>query len=469
MELFCLSTVFGWLQLEDLDSLLCCPHCNLLHYCSPECQEEHWVKVHKRHCSSLASSVVPGYRHKEEECFQCLTVAGQGGPEAVSNQQSPVYPCILKSLEGASKSLFSHHPFPLNGDPEDRIERLVILIKKLLLKMALSNHKVMQTCSMKIVQMISVMDLNRQMIWRLRKTKPCPGAAVSTSGNLKLGDDIWKDLLHHSLAEDEFALSDDPFRIFDTCAILYNVLEELLGPITLQRDSRVALKGDMQFLLTKAQNSTFLVTVDRLLDALEHQLIPYPAVVKIICFGEVEKHCSMCDRSVTVSEVRQKKPRLDRVACLFNTINMGMARCASPMCDLLLDQHPSRADFTKWYAMVNMAFEKYKVNVCHSCFKFSSHEVVHRCGHCLTKVYCSKMCQTKDWNLIHRKICRGKGPQRKVKGKAKERKELGDAMLQERMQEVRGGQLEDAFEDGWPDPFGFFQYQEMIEDMMARL
>ena len=61
------------------------------------------------------------------------------------------------------------------------------------------------------------------------------------------------------------------------------------------------------------------------------------------------------------------------------------------------------------------------------------------------------------------------GPQRKVKGKAKERKELGDAMLQERMQEVRGGQLEDAFEDGLPDPFGFFQYQEMIEDMMARL
>ena len=56
-----------------------------------------------------------------------------------------------------------------------------------------------------------------------------------------------------------------------------------------------------------------------------------------------------------------------------------------------------------------------------------------------------------------------------MKGKAKERKELGDAMLQERMQEVRGGQLEDAFEDGWPDPLGFFQYQEMIEDMMERL
>ena len=150
--------------MEDMGSLLCCPHCKLLHYCSPQCQEEHWVKVHNRHCSSLASFVVPSYRHKEDECIQCLTVAGQGGPEAVSDQQSPVYPCILKSLDGASKNLLSHHPFPLNGDPEDRIERLVILIKKLLLKMVLSDHKVMQTCSMEIVRMISVMDLNRQMI-----------------------------------------------------------------------------------------------------------------------------------------------------------------------------------------------------------------------------------------------------------------------------------------------------------------
>ena len=113
---------------------------------------------------------------------------------------------------------------------------------------------------------------------------------------------------------------------------------------------------------------------------------------------------------------------------------------------------------------------KFKENLCHFCFKLSPHGAVHRCGNCLSKVYCSKVCQTDDWSLIHSKICKkDKGSQRKVKGKAKERKELGDAMLQERMQEVRGGQLEDAFEDGWPDPFGFFQYQEMIEDMMARL
>ena len=34
-----------YLQVEDKSTLLACPNCSLLHYCSKECQEEHWVKV----------------------------------------------------------------------------------------------------------------------------------------------------------------------------------------------------------------------------------------------------------------------------------------------------------------------------------------------------------------------------------------------------------------------------------------
>ena len=124
------AIVYVWKQLEDTDSLLCCPHCNLVKYCSAECLEEHWVKVHNKHCSSLASSVVPSYQHKEGECSQCLAVAAKGGSDAVADPLNPVYPCVLKSLDGTCKSLISHHPFPLNGDPEDRIERLVVLINR---------------------------------------------------------------------------------------------------------------------------------------------------------------------------------------------------------------------------------------------------------------------------------------------------------------------------------------------------
>jgi len=465
--------VYGWKQQEeDTASLLCCPHCNLLRYCSTECQEEHWVKVHNKHCSSLASSVVPSYQHNEEECDQCLAVAAQGGPEAVADQLSPVYPCILKSLDGTPKSLLSHHPFPLDGDPEDRIERLVVLIKKLLLKMALSNHKVMQTCIKEMFILVSTMDFNRLMIWMRRKSKPRPEAAMCMKESLDICNEIWKDLLRNSgrIGPDEYVLSDDHFGIFDTCAILYNVLDYIDGPITMQRDFKDAATMfpedyDMQPLLAKAQNSTFLATVDRLLDALEQQLIPYPEVVRIICNGEVKKKCSICDRRVTVTEVCQFKKRLNRVACFFNTMNMGLVRCDSPMCDMVQDGHPSRIDYQKWYPRVHMAFVKYKENLCHFCFKLSSHGVVHRCGKCLTKVYCSKECQMQDWSLIHSEICKGKGVMRKLKGKAKERKEVGNSMMLESIERLETDQLENAVDGGYFDPMSYLQYGKMFQEM----
>ena len=43
------AIVYVWKQLEDTDSLLCCPHCNLVKYCSAECLEEvckgHFLKA----------------------------------------------------------------------------------------------------------------------------------------------------------------------------------------------------------------------------------------------------------------------------------------------------------------------------------------------------------------------------------------------------------------------------------------
>ena len=198
---------------------------------------------------------------------------------------------------------------------------MVVLIQKLLLKMALSNHKVMQTCAREMFLLLCTMDHNRLMIWKMRKTRPRPEAAVCVKEMLELGGDIWKDLQRKSgrQRQDEYILSDDHFRIFDTCDILYNVLDYIDGPVTLQRDFKdpVTIFPEdygMQPILAKAQNSTFLATVDKLLDALEPQLIPYPEVVKIICNGEINKKCSICNRRVTVTEVVQMKKRLNRVA-----------------------------------------------------------------------------------------------------------------------------------------------------------
>ena len=491
---------------------------------------------------------MPSYEHKQEECDQCLLVAAHGGPEAVANHLSPVYPCVLKCFDGVSKNLLSHHPFSINGDPENRIERLVILIKKLLLKMVLSDHKVMQRCSAEMIGMISTMDHNRLMMWKIRKCKPVPEAAVWMRANLEMSSDRWNALLA-LLRPDEYFLSDDHFRIFDTCAILYTVLDYIDGPVTLQKDfkntdSMFPEEYKMGPLLSKAENSTFLATVDKLLDALEHELIPYPEVVRIVCGGEVERRCSICDQQVTVTEVIHTiKKRINRVACFFNTMNMRLVRCASPFCDYNLEDHPSRVGYLKWYHWVWWAFERYQENLCHFCFKLSPHGVVHRqacrkgksawelincalkstyisviflsitvnfhqfpfktnkqpfklryfrqflfkavfkvpgspvpriysfcrpvhrCGKCLTKVYCSKVCQQEDWKVVHSKICKGKGVQRKLKGRAKEREEAGNSAVRDGIQKTKDNHLERAVEGGYFDPHSFFQYERMLQDM----
>ena len=415
----------------------------------------------------MASSVVPSYMHNKVECDQCLAVEAKGGREVVADPLSPVYPCILKSLDHLPKGVLSHHPFPLNGDPADRIERLVILMKKLLVKMILSKHKVMETCSEEMFQMTSSMDVNRMMIWMNRKTLPFPGAAVS-SREMNLQNDVWMKLLKKSGREygDEYVLSDDHFGIFDTFAILYNVLDYILGPVTLQRDFKdpeQMFPEDMQPVIAKAQSSTFLATVDRLLDALDHELIPYSELVKTICNGNTLRRCSMCDEEVTVTEITQDKKRLGRVVTFFNTLNMGLVRCADEMCNLVQDQHPSRLDYMRWYPMVTVIFTKFRANLCDFCFKVSSHKVVHRCGRCLTKVYCSKECQTADWDVAHSSICKGRGDARKVKGKAQERKEMGKERVEECVKRIEERQDDYVTESGFFDPVRNFEYGRMLD------
>ena len=48
-----------------------------------------------------------------------------------------------------------------------------------------------------------------------------------------------------------------------------------------------------------------------------------------------------------------------------------------------------------------------------------------RCGKCLTKMWCSKECQLKDWELVHKRVCTVEADQRKVKAGKEDRNEAG--------------------------------------------
>ena len=58
-----------------------------------------------------------------------------------------------------------------------------------------------------------------------------------------------------------------------------------------------------------------------------------------------------------------------------------------------------------------------------------------------------------------------KGVLRKFKGKAKERKEVGDSSMQECIESLEANHFENAVDGGYFDPHSFFQYERMLKDM----
>ena len=52
-----------------------CSRCKFLHYCSVQCQKEHWVKVHKNHCKYLGGTKrLPLSWHDSARCPGCREV-----------------------------------------------------------------------------------------------------------------------------------------------------------------------------------------------------------------------------------------------------------------------------------------------------------------------------------------------------------------------------------------------------------
>ena len=82
--------VFEWDQ-PDLkrSPLKVCKGCNKIYYCSRECQEEHWRKVHRKQCK-LFSGAEPGKDlHNRETCSQCAEQEATG--PGVFREGNPIF------------------------------------------------------------------------------------------------------------------------------------------------------------------------------------------------------------------------------------------------------------------------------------------------------------------------------------------------------------------------------------------
>ena len=130
--------------------------CKVIQYCSVDCQKEHWLLVHKKHCKQLASD---------------------------------------KKAESEDVNLNSHHPFPINGVEEDVTENLVIMVQQILSKMQSTRHPLLKVFPAAFKELEENMKWNRALIWSGRKTTPKEGIQDVT-GNIEasLGRPVLKSL-----------------------------------------------------------------------------------------------------------------------------------------------------------------------------------------------------------------------------------------------------------------------------------
>merc|ERR1712013_102943 len=110
--------------------------------------EEHWHKVHKRHCKYFSGKkpLEESDLHKKETCGRCIKQEAAG--RKVFKEENPSYVCLfdtnLNSRDLAKFNLFlrDNYPMPSRESPSNRFERIVDVLQTVLLKIMVTKQPI---------------------------------------------------------------------------------------------------------------------------------------------------------------------------------------------------------------------------------------------------------------------------------------------------------------------------------------
>jgi len=170
-------------------------------------------------------------------------------------------------------------------------------------------------------------------------------------------------------------------------------------------------------LVRRVNQDNFYSVWDKILEALSEQVVAHISLVEVFCGGSRKKDCFFCGDQTMVSYVRQEF-EAEEIKCAYITPFFSIVSCDKANCSHNVFKNYMNSFFLPAFsAMSEKKTSSYK---CDSCFFYS--EKPHRCKRCLTKMYCSKECQLKDWKKVHEKICKDGESERKLKSDGKTRR-----------------------------------------------
>ena len=369
--------LYSWEQKEGKITLRC-GGCKTFFYCGEDCQKEHWRKAHKQHCKHLSKLKKTAYSSKQE-------------------------------LDADLDLLSS-----VTTVPDDRIERVIIGMQRLLEKIKLTKQSSTETAEIVKVDNRLLVN-NRLQIYVNRLKEPKAGSAQAS---LDLGGLLSFSELCDAAGTFNFLL----WILVQLCLI--NTEGRLKSP-------EKSLPTKWREASTKIREGPFLRIVDEIMEHLDGQVIPpHSKLVNIACGGNMARACAVCQKEITVTTMWLGGVTVPPTASVVLFPLEGVFfTCGSEECEEKLPERVSWNDWNMFCAVVKSTVARLNPTRCDFCFLCAPLLELQR-SLCRTKNYCSKICRDAD-DSVH-KVCCDQGQQveeRKVKTGGKEKREVADTEM----------------------------------------
>ena len=410
---FCANcSLFHWKQLENQEPLPQCKRCHVITYCGRECQEEHWHKVHRKHCKYLGGIKKAKHsEHQKDTCYTCIASSSLG--DLVFSPTNPNYACIFEHIHWSVLPPSYPHPFPVTGLPEDRIEQMLNVAQKILLKIKVTKHPI-------YLKEQEAIDQLETELWKMKGEMYICRICGIDKDHVKAHNRLQKTFIEPIPRRPWIALGckfdnrkdQDWCKLWATFALLIELMHStnilalensLKNPNSLPKDYRQVSKKD-----------EFLEVADKIIEALNQEVVSFSDLASIACGGNPEQNCSQCKKKIVVRgiflpllQAWRGQERASTADIIFNAIETKRYICKSSKC--FEKEKVRHADkFCSWMTAVLATGLRLCNTRCDHCFL----NQVHR-SKCRTKNYCSQVCRDAD-DAVHKVCCNPDEGERRI-------------------------------------------------------
>ena len=366
--------LFGWEQPDSRrgQTLKRCTGCRKIYYCSKDCQEEHWRKVHRRHCKFFAWQEGPEGTvvHNKETCMYC-TMQEAAGME-VFKEKSPNYICLFDPTNPWAKSFLElqlRYPLPLAEIPHNRADRIIDLLQRLLLKIKMTKQSVFRLYPREV-------DAIAAELSHLKMSIFVDGVTFPRSYHFPVSLTKIKTLL--SLEYLRNLLPSGRYQMWHTFLMVFDMLYcvrtiELDGMI---KNPEKSLPKDPRRMSHMVRRDSYIRFVDQILDVLEQRVVSQKDLAAVVCEGELQRICCGCNKGITVKGISTAGVRIKGVpAVMFQTGQNNLFSCGAKACEDLMTVRP---EVDAWHFAVWATANKLRETRCDNCFLLAPIKEVHR-------------------------------------------------------------------------------------------